>query len=510
MSTTTTTQTGSSINADASLAPQMSNNGDNQTQRKNNNRNSKNRNRNKNKNKSKLESRESQESKSSPESKNSQANLNNRKKPAPGNKSSKPKSKPKPNQKPILKEFKTLLSTIEPITINGISVKNLSCEPLLFLEKIINDKDNNDELFMTFFLKPSDPDFPFDLNLLTLTLCVPQSYPNKLSLPTIMVLNDDIPRGFSLNIEIGFKQIVATVLENRLKRKNSKHKEEKVPEDSKTNTIDKNKILNTDEIIADEEELKIDVVGGNDLLGMIKTLDKYLEKFLSMEKKDTIKLVKVINKKQENRSAQEKEKEIEREKQEKKSKTSEISPLDQEKYQKRNQELDRLRQRLKNNLITVFKDNAQSTTFKLCIFFKDDHLTLEFDECDEVVIEKLYIKLTVPKDYLNNPKKGLKLAIDMSNNYNIELVNSIEDTSVRLIFGKLINNIGKNFDFFAADIASIICSDPDISSLTYWTITSQLNFFINNIQKFMNEKNDFQDWYNANKQMNALLILENN
>lgn len=400
----------------------------------------------------------------------------------------------KPQSRALYKELEKLLTHITPITINGIPINNLSTTPLGFLDKILNDKQNKDEIFMTFFLRPSDPDFPFDIELLSLTLCIPQTYPNKSPSPTIMVLNDDIPRGYSLNIELGFKQIVATVLENRMNRKNHNKTAENVKNVKSSET--------NNEI--DEDELKIEIVGGNDLNGMISTLDKYLEKFLSMEKKDTIKIFKVINKKQEAVSSIEKNKLEGDDSKHTKAVNNKETILNQERYRGRMFELEKFRQRLVDNNISVFKDNSQGTVYKMCLYFKGDHLTLEFDDSDQIIIEKLYARLTVPKEYLNNPKKFLKLAIDMSNSHNIDLVNSITDTNVRLIFGKLINNISKNFDVFSADIHAINCTNPDPNADTFWTITAQLNFFIHNIQKFMNEKTEFQEWYAANKEFNAL------
>lgn len=414
------------------------------------------------------------------------------------------KNASKPVFRALYKELEKLLTYITPVTVNGLPVKNLSIGLLQFLDNVLNDKTNNDEIFMTFFLKPSDPDFPFDIELLTLTLCIPQSYPNKFPSPTLMVLNDDIPRGYSLNIEIGFKQIVATILENRMKRKNSKKNDKK---ETKVETKSDKKEKKNDKIEeaeGEEEMLKIEVVGGNDLTGMITTLDKYLEKFLIMQKQDTIKLVRVINKKQETVSSAQTAKEKETaEKQVARPLANAEPTFNQERYRRRIFELEKFRQRLVDNNIAVFKDNSHGTVYKMCLYFKDDHLTLEFDESDQIVIEKLYTRLTVPKEYLNNPKKGLKLAIDMSNSHNIELVNSIKNTNVRLIFGKLINNISKNFDSFGADISSINCANPDSDADTFWTITSQLNFFIHNIQKFMNEKVEFEDWYHANKELNS-------
>ncbi|KAI1078079.1 hypothetical protein F5B20DRAFT_571817 [Whalleya microplaca] len=57
-----------------------------------------------------------------------------------------------------------------------------------------------------FHLKPSDPDFPFDLDYLDCELQIPASYPQEA--PILRVKNKDIPRGFSLNIERGWNRLV--------------------------------------------------------------------------------------------------------------------------------------------------------------------------------------------------------------------------------------------------------------------------------------------------------------
>ncbi|KAI1422578.1 hypothetical protein F5Y12DRAFT_612216 [Xylaria sp. FL1777] len=58
-----------------------------------------------------------------------------------------------------------------------------------------------------FQLKPSDPDFPFELERLDCELQVPVSYPEEP--PTLSVKNKDIPRGFCLNIERGWDKLVS-------------------------------------------------------------------------------------------------------------------------------------------------------------------------------------------------------------------------------------------------------------------------------------------------------------
>ena len=290
-------------------------------------------------------------------------------------------------------------------------------------------------------------------------------------------------------------------MENRsLKKKAKKHSTKKKVSEKKVEENKKSEDNNEQE---DQGELKIEVVGGNNLLGMIKTLDKYLEKFLSMEKKDTIKLVKVMNMKQESVKEQQlKEQAKEKQKNQKKvAKSEEKTLLDHAKYQKRTEEVDRFKQRFKDYGLKVCRTTPRGVTFKLFLLFKDDHLTLEFNELDQITIEKLHIKLDIPKEYLNAPKKGIKLSVDMSDSNNIEMINSISDTNVRLIFGKLINNINKNFDTFSSDVATINLSNLESDSEKYWSIPSQLNFFQYNIQKFMNEKAEFLSWYSANKEM---------
>lgn len=55
-------------------------------------------------------------------------------------------------------------------------------------------------------LTPSDPDFPFDLPFLECNLTVPFSFPAER--PVLRVTNKEMPRGFQLNVEKGFDQIL--------------------------------------------------------------------------------------------------------------------------------------------------------------------------------------------------------------------------------------------------------------------------------------------------------------
>ncbi|KAI9805956.1 MAG: hypothetical protein M1825_000570 [Sarcosagium campestre] len=96
---------------------------------------------------------------------------------------------------------------------------------------------------LAFSLTPSDPDFPFDIkDGLSCVLKVPLNYPSK-EPPSLQVNNEDIPRGFRVNVERGFDNLV-----------------QRMPKAS--------------------------------LLSLINALDRNLEKFLAEERQDTIKIVR--------------------------------------------------------------------------------------------------------------------------------------------------------------------------------------------------------------------------
>ncbi|KAK1244582.1 hypothetical protein MKX07_003381 [Trichoderma sp. CBMAI-0711] len=96
------------------------------------------------------------------------------------------------------------------------------------------------ETSLVFKLKPSDPDFPFELPYLDCDVRVPEDYPEER--PVLLVRNKDIPKGFSINIERGWDRLA--------------------------------------------EEKK-----GSTLLALVYALDRNLERFLSEQKVETIKLV---------------------------------------------------------------------------------------------------------------------------------------------------------------------------------------------------------------------------
>lgn len=103
------------------------------------------------------------------------------------------------------------------------------------------EENLEDATLLKFRLAPSDPDFPFDLPFLECSLTIPLTYPQ--AKPSLRITNPEMPRGFQLNVERGFDQIVV---------------------DSPNAT----------------------------LLGVFNRLDKQLETLLSGEKADTVKIIR--------------------------------------------------------------------------------------------------------------------------------------------------------------------------------------------------------------------------
>ncbi|OCK73282.1 hypothetical protein K432DRAFT_340518 [Lepidopterella palustris CBS 459.81] len=69
------------------------------------------------------------------------------------------------------------------------------------------EKKEADETILAFQMRPSDPDFPFDIEALDCVLRVPSDYP-KSGKPILAVRNSNMPRGYQINVEKGFDTIV--------------------------------------------------------------------------------------------------------------------------------------------------------------------------------------------------------------------------------------------------------------------------------------------------------------
>ncbi|RMD43411.1 hypothetical protein DV735_g1747, partial [Chaetothyriales sp. CBS 134920] len=69
-------------------------------------------------------------------------------------------------------------------------------------------RNEQDDATLAFKLAPSDPDFPFELDGLHVSLKVPKDYRKGGEGPSIRVTNPEIERGFQINVERGFDSLV--------------------------------------------------------------------------------------------------------------------------------------------------------------------------------------------------------------------------------------------------------------------------------------------------------------
>lgn len=68
-------------------------------------------------------------------------------------------------------------------------------------------REEEDATLLALKLVPSDPDFPFELAGLRVTLCVPRAYPSNAK-PLIRIDNSEMARGYQINVERGFDDLV--------------------------------------------------------------------------------------------------------------------------------------------------------------------------------------------------------------------------------------------------------------------------------------------------------------
>jgi uncharacterized CHY-type Zn-finger protein len=83
------------------------------------------------------------------------------------------------------------------------------------LRRRFHPTEQNDDsgTLLTFALTPTDPDFPFDLAALQCALRIPPSFPSQ-GRPTLRITNPGMERGFQINVEKGFDNLVDSSLRN--------------------------------------------------------------------------------------------------------------------------------------------------------------------------------------------------------------------------------------------------------------------------------------------------------
>lgn len=326
-------------------------------------------------------------------------------------------------------QVKKLFKKIDPVTINGMSIAKLCQETQeqdhhkaidKYLLKFVSSQSSL-SLYLSFVIIPSDPDFPFDLDMLKVSLCIPPKYPyDKADKPSIYVLNEEIPRGFAVNIEMGFKKIVNLAIHN-------------------------------------ETDQDIKLVDGKGLLSQIKTLDKYLEAFLKQEKRRTIKFIKGNKPISQAASPESTPEPID---------SRRVAKVPLPKYSKPSQEqmiddmqrqrlVQQLNSKLKHN-IKLFNKSRHSEKYKITLPINTNYglpsAWLNYG--------KIEVLLTIPKEYPNLPlhmEIFNKFLTDMNGlenceRYEINLIrNFLEFTFSNNNIVSIINQLCNNLSVFCMD-----------------------------------------------------------
>ncbi|RLV91942.1 hypothetical protein JA1_003527 [Spathaspora sp. JA1] len=375
---------------------------------------------------------------------------------------------PDPTSSKKFLQISKLIRTIKPVTINGSPTQTIvdqiklkqTNDPEYFKKYKNNARLSNLQKYLLEFLeqqpdstiyismciKPSDPDFPFDLDNLQLNLSIPGKYPDKLNKPKIVVLNDEIPRGFAINIETGFKQIVDI-------NQGLKHEE-------------------------------IELVQGTGLLSMILTLDKYLEVFLKQQKRETFKFVKTIKKSSPVPVAT---KEVEKKK-------TPVTTVKREESPKVTPEITRIRDSLIEELVNklgdyikVFKKSTSGDTLykiTLPIFNTSDSIPALWKSNQQVDL-----MVSIP---INYPQQKVKLSFP--NNFNSNLIlkyhqqqEQFELVQITKQYRRLETNFINNFSKFEFNTNNLIMI---------------LNWLTNNIGQFCLGELEFKQWINNIEKLN--------
>lgn len=349
-----------------------------------------------------------------------------------------------------------LMRAFKPVTINGNSAKSVikqvkeieSDNPdhfkryknhvrLSYLQKYLLDymKDKLESpIYLSLRIKPSDPEFPYDLEKLNINLSIPSGFPeDKSQRPKISVLNEEIPRGFAYNVEAGFQRIV-DIAQGTTK---------------------------------DDEIALVDGIG---LTSMILTLDKYLELFLKQEKKETIKFVKTKKKSPPLTSSKPQQNVQPRQQPNLKTKTNNKPKVDPRLLLQRKKLLEEMCYKL-NGSVRLLKDEVYRATIPVLQDTAPELWKLNGN---------IDLMLTVPQTYPTD-----KITVSLRNNFNENLVikHCQEDQFEMVKIIKQYKKYEKNM------IGNVKSYDFETENLT-----AILNYLANNIDKFVLDPEDFKNY----------------
>lgn len=308
-------------------------------------------------------------------------------------------------------------------------------------------KQPDSTVHLSFIVKPSDPDFPFDLEDLKVSLSIPAKYPYDGQIPSIVVLNEEIPRGFAINLEQGFKRICKVALTN-----------------------------------ARDEDINMD--SKKSLVAQVEALDKYLELFLKQEKKLIVKIVLAKTPKPEKKSVLPSP--------EPKPEPARID-IPRDVLERRNQMLERLIYRFGSN-VKLFKKSTTENRYKITIPIQPQQVNIpELWKLNK----SIDLMVGVPVNY---PEEGLSFSFP--NNFNTNLI---------LKYKKLDTQVGGSKDEPQQKLLDYTRTYKAIEKIFISNISKDkfggnlelvgtLNWIANNLGVFCYEEKEFDQWeVNLNK-----------
>ncbi|KAG0359212.1 hypothetical protein BG005_001228 [Podila minutissima] len=117
---------------------------------------------------------------------------------------SRPATTRAPVRKPVPKVLQNVDKEETAATLRAFEISQLKSRFGSSFKELPESNSTLDEESFELKIVPSDPDFPYEIEALHVRLYVPRNYPDTPC--SLDVLNKDIPKGFSANLERGFKE----------------------------------------------------------------------------------------------------------------------------------------------------------------------------------------------------------------------------------------------------------------------------------------------------------------
>lgn len=375
-------------------------------------------------------------------------------------------------------EIAKLVKRFVPITVNGLAVscilpprsptetrdqnatserKKLSkSEKLALISSHIRQvlaKNPSQPLYLSFFLIPSDPDFPYNFELLNFNLTIPANYPRSANtLPSLLVLNTDIPRGFAINIERLYSDIARLALGG---------------------TIDNPEIA---------------LINGKGLLSQFQTFDRNLKYALKQDKRATLKFVSFKHSTPSPdtspapKDTQKEEQKIQLSRIEEKVNSKRSNKL----QEARNFAVEQMCAKLAS-LIHLLHRSSDGEKYKIAIPVKDARLpklwTFENNWVD--------VFLTIPPEYpIAEPK--VNVATNFSNN--LLVANKAKLAAQGYSFSSLMEEASVAETNLRGNVRARICGETESSRSEPLSLVLIINWIANDIEHITQLPDKFMEW----------------